>query len=762
MSVPASLDAGLDRSVISLPRAGLDLFLISFLLLFLELACIRWFPAHVLFLTFFTNTILLACFLGMSVGCLAASHTLDCLIWTPHLLMVAMAAGHVIELWRPLLGNFVKVGNQVSPELVFFGTEPLWQDPAQFFIPIEVVEVFFFLTIALAFLGPGQVLGQAFKKLPNRVQAYTFNILGSITGIVLFAACSWWELGPFWWFLVVVLGLAYFLFFFPRANPRPDIHWDRIVWLGGVLLLASLKSGSFRHQERRTIEHIWSPYYRIDYEYAQNHYITVNLIAHQRMVPREGGRDSPAFAYALPYLLCRDSGGRPFEEVLIIGAGSGNDVSRALGWGVRHVDAVEIDPVILRLGLEDHPDRPYRDPRVTVHLDDGRNFLHSTDRKYDLIVYALLDSLVLHSSYSNLRLESYLLTREAFEDVRRHLNPGGVFFMYNYFRQGWIVARLHQELKQTFGHEPLLLTLPYRSIVEPETKGGFTVFIAGEADRLLKAFERQPAYWLPADQAPKPNSPNGFEQDPGPQEGDQWVRFGLASVVYPRGLRIASDEWPFPYLRRPMIPRLSLHGMLIMGCSALLLIFLFMPKPSGGPNRWSFDGRMFFLGAGFMLIETKAVVQMALLFGSTWMVNTVVFLAVLLMILLANLFVLRVEPQPLAGYYMGLLAVLGLNLIIPLDFFLGMGRSVQVVGACLLVFAPIFFAGVIFAASFATSAEPDQDFAANIAGAILGGLAEYGSMLLGFRYLVVLAMIFYVLSAVTHRRMKQAGANALI
>src|SRR5437588_12151957 len=105
-------------------------------------------------------------------------------------------------------------------------------------------------------------------------------------------------------------------------------------------------------------------------------------------------------AYALPHLLNRDAGRPAFADVLIIGAGSGNDVSRALQWGAEHVDAVEIDPAIQRLGAEYHPDKPYQDPRVNVHLDDGRNFLRSAPSgKYDLILYALVDSLVLHSSY---------------------------------------------------------------------------------------------------------------------------------------------------------------------------------------------------------------------------------------------------------------------------------------------------------------------------------------------------------------------------
>src|SRR5262249_41560048 len=152
----------------------------------------------------------------------------------------------------------------------------------------------------------------------------------------------------------------------------------------------------------------------------------------------------------------RDAGGKPFDDVLVIGAGSGNDVSRALWWGAKHIDAVEIDPVIHQLGKRDHPDRPYDDPRVTMQIDDGRNFLHSSEKQYDLIVYALVDSLVLHSSFSNIRLESYLFTNQAFADVQRRLKPGGLFVMYNYFRQGWIVARLTQEVREVFKSDPLV------------------------------------------------------------------------------------------------------------------------------------------------------------------------------------------------------------------------------------------------------------------------------------------------------------------
>jgi SAM-dependent methyltransferase len=595
-------------------------------------------------------------------------------------------------------------------------------------------------------VGPGQELGRALDRIPNRVEAYTVNILGSLSGIVLFAACSWAELSPFWWFLAIVAGLGYFLFF-RRSSGPPARRWSRLAFLAGILVVASLNTGAERQGGRKVGEHLWSPYYRIDYRNPPERSISVNLIGHQAMVTTGDGLGS-GMAYELPYLFERDAGARPFQDALVIGAGSGNDVSRALQWGARHVDAVEIDPVILSLGRRDHPDRPYQDSRVTTHLDDGRNFLRSTHGQYDLIVYALVDSLVLHSSFSDIRLESFLFTREALADVRRHLRPGGLFVMYNFFRQGWIVGRLDQQLTETFGSEPLVMNLPYRETIEPDTAGGFTMFMSGETGPLRQAFEKHPAYRLHADQPAGPLSPNGFELDPSAPGQGRLLDLGLSRVVLADDLRGATDDWPFLYVRRRTIPNLSLGGAGTMGGLAILLLFLFLRqgRKEGKPLR--FDGRMFFLGAGFMLLETEAVVHMALLFGSTWMVNTVVFMAVLVMILGANLFVLQFRPRRLWPYYAGLLAALALNILIPLDAFLGINRSLQVLASCLLVFTPVLFAGVIFAVAFSHSSEPDQDFGANVGGAILGGLSEYSSTLLGFQYLTLLAVVFYVLSSV--------------
>ena len=120
----------------SASRSGFELFLISLLILFLELAGIRWFPAHALHLTFFTNVVLLACFLGMSVGCLAANHRRNYLAWTPVFLVLAMASAHIVEITS---GSFVKWDEgRASPQVVFFGVTTRAPDIFRYPIPVEV------------------------------------------------------------------------------------------------------------------------------------------------------------------------------------------------------------------------------------------------------------------------------------------------------------------------------------------------------------------------------------------------------------------------------------------------------------------------------------------------------------------------------------------------------------------------------------------------------------------------------------------------
>lgn len=750
-------------------RDATELFLVSVLVLFLELACIRWFPAHVLLLTFFTNAVLLACFVGMSIGCLVAKHERSYLKWTGPLLVLGILLAHGAEL-VPRMERIVDMGD--NSEVVYFGSDR-YADPARFFIPMEVLCGIFFVLIVIINIGPGQELGRALGRVPDRVRAYTVNIVGSLVGIALFSLSSWLELTPTYWFTAIGGIIAWVLLSRVKADTKQKLAVAIPLLL--VVVLASWRTGNFGFDRNTPGRHYWSPYYRLDYEAPPSRNISVNLIGHQRMEPLENIPE-----YQITHLLNRDAQrlANPdkepvaFQDVLVIGAGSGNDLSRALKFKVGHIDAVDIDPVIQRLGRQDHPAKPYSDPRVTPYNDDGRNFLRSlpADKKYDLVVYALVDSLVLHSSFSNIRLESYLFTKEAFQDVSRHLKPNGVFATYNYFRQGWVVARVEKTLKTAFGTDPLVMMLPYRERVEADaTFGSFTIFLSGSDAALAQyrsAFDKNPSYWLDAENSSPDAVRNGFLDKPPADVGDKdtkrWMRFGRATVIQPgEDLPMATDDWPFLYLRKPMIPALSIRAALVMGALAMLLLYLFDRKSAKtrGGTFAGFDYRMFFLGAGFMLVETKAVVRMALLFGSTWIVNSIVFFAVLVVILFANLLVLRLKPKNLLPYYAGLLVALLAGVFVPLEAFLGMPRVQQIVLASGLVVAPILFAGVVFAISFARTKEPDRAFGANIAGAMLGGLAEYASMALGFQHVGYVAIAFYLLAIGVGSILEKRTAN---
>jgi hypothetical protein len=194
-----------------------------------------------------------------------------------------------------------------------------------------------------------------------------------------------------------------------------------------------------------------------------------------------------------------------------------------------------------------------------------------------------------------------------------------------------------------------------------------------------------------------------------------------------------------------MIPGLVWRGIIVMGLISLMMLRVFGWR-TGGREFAGLHFTMLLLGAGFMLLETKAVVHMALIFGSTWIVNAVVFSAVLVMILIANLCVLKRKPVRMAPYYAGLLATLALNLAVPLDSFLGWPLLARAAAAGALVLAPVFFAGVVFAMLFRQAERPEQALAYNTAGAILGGFAESGSLLIGFQYLIALAAAIYLAS----------------
>ena len=243
-----------------LHREHADLFLISFLALFQELACIRWFGSTVIFLTFFTNLVLMACFLGISVGCLASRTRKDFISAVIPLMLFTMALAFGLLYGYIRFSNLmIDVGGQSSPQQIYFGTESRARDLSAFVIPLEVIAGVFFVLISLIFVGIGQAIGRAFNAISSPVAAYSVNLLGSLAGIAVFGALSYLRTPPSVWFAIDVALVIYFV-------KRPGIRVIAIIGaamlVGGLVFTADLPELG----KGTGASTIWSPYYKIRFE----------------------------------------------------------------------------------------------------------------------------------------------------------------------------------------------------------------------------------------------------------------------------------------------------------------------------------------------------------------------------------------------------------------------------------------------------------------------------------------------------------------
>jgi hypothetical protein len=669
---------------------GARVFLASFLVLFLEVALIRWMPSYIRLLSYFSNFILLASFLGIGVGCLLAPSRRRLFAWFPLVQALVIAAVYFLrlEVTVPTTGSIYFTSGTVEPVVAVEST---------MLLPLV------FVIVAALFATLAQRMGTEMAALPP-LRGYTLNLVGSLAGVAAFAVISWLQLPPTWWFALGFAAAVPLLFL-----PEPGSTTRSMAGgIAGVALLALALV--FVHVLARGS--LWSPYYKVTVgKEGADTVVEVNNIFHQSMAPV----DHKEYFYQWPYMVFGDT----FENVLVLGAGSGTDVASALRHGAKHVDAVEIDPVIVRLGREFHPDKPYWDPRVTVVTDDARHFLRTTERKYDLVVFALIDSLTMQSSFSGVRLESYMFTEESFRAVRERLSPNGLLVVYNYFREPWLVDRLANISAAAFGQEP--------RVHVHEARAYLGVMMAGPR---LATLTTDPV-------VPDRVTAFGQSHDPSP------ARMHARDTAIER----STDDWPFLYLRDRHIPR---HYLAALALILVVSTIVVLAVVRGQPGQWSWT--FFLLGAGFMLLETKSIIQFALLWGSTWVVASLAIASVLSMALAANFVVSKVEIERpwLVGAV--LLALLGLNFLIPVGSIAFGSRAVESVFYAALMFSPILCAGLLFGSAIKRSTSLPRDYGTNLLGAMIGGVGEYLSLVTGFRALLFVIALCYVGAIAARKR----------
>ena len=163
------------------------------------------------------------------------------------------------------------------------------------------------------------------------------------------------------------------------------------------------------------------------------------------------------------------------------------------------------------------------------------------------------------------------------------------------------------------------------------------------------------------------------------------------------------------------------------------------------------DGEMFFYGFAFLLIETKFVTAMNLVWGATWLTSAVVFGSILVTILVGTI-VMELRPVPWQVAGIGLVATLLVTYALPPASLLSTSMGSKLGLSVLYVGAPIVFASLCFAARFKARPAADLAFGWNLLGAVLGGLTEFLSMALGFRALTLVAVVAYLLAFLAAKR----------
>lgn len=661
-----------------LARPAIRLFLTSAAVLFAEVLFIRWIPSQIIYVGFFNNFILMASFLGIGIGILSGRSS-----WKPR---IDPAAPLLFLLIAIVLSGRLNVAPPTSDEVFIGATRQL--------IDVNVVvlgAIVILTTLAMAALA--RPLGPLFRELPP-LRAYAIDIAGALLGIAIFAALSALVTPPLAWFAVLVVLLALLAL---------GAGVDRSAAVTATALACILGLGVFDHGQGDR----WSAYYRISLRTLPDgvEQLSVNGIPYQDLAPA---------SLAPPYFseVYRQFPGRTFQHALIIGAGTGNDVSAALANRVESIDAVDIDPVILGIGVAQHPDRPYDDPRVRRYVDDGRAFLRRSDQRYDLIVFAQTDSFVLVGNSANVRLDSFLFTREAFESARDHLLPGGVVVLYNAYRENFLVDRYATTLREVFGQVPIIRTYP-------------------EFGGAVRA-------WLAV----------------GPPTAVAGVPLVAGPVVAP-----AVDDWPFPYLRdREIAPRYLIALGLIL---VLAVVAVGLTTRRAGASIRDFSPHFFALGVAFLMLETRSLVTFGLLFGTTWIVNALAFFAILLVVLAAigvNAWLRLPRAWPI---YAAIFAALALNVLLPPTALLLDPPWLRYGLAAALVFAPIFFANVAFSFSFRDSRAADMAFASNVVGAMLGGVLEWTAILTGYQSLIAVAAVLYLVAYLLATRWRFLADRAL-
>jgi spermidine synthase len=706
------------------------IFVISFLFLFFELLIIRLVSTEIRIFAYISNLVLLAIFFGSGLGMIFKNKKKYSLSYTVVFLFIIaciLVLKFIVRFPNLEFNLFSGVTEMLAPlsEAHIWGQVNTYSLTG---VAIGVVlTVFIFFVISFAFVPIGGFLGDKLDKSKRPILAYSLNIVASLLGMWAFHLFSVGGLSPFFG---LFLGQLILLLLIKNKTLKT-------LALAAVMSTVVLILPREAHQPGSRPVTYWSPYQKLSLGLLQQvkpyqaegwklevnnvNYMALLDLSEEEFLKREEavekhlGDEYKEIEFLNQYSLPFRFKSKP-KDVLIIGGGAGNDAAAALKADAQNITVVEIDPVIVSLGKKYHPEKPYEKDNIDIFVNDGRAFLETTNKKYDLVIMSLADSHTLTSSLTNLRLDNYLYTFESLKKVKDVLKNDGLMFLSFEVNRPWIGDRIKKTVYDVFGYDPKIFEVRSDGIFG---WGGYFFVVSkskNTLDNILK----------------KNSSLAAFIEK---KEAD-----------FNKNTNKLTDDWPYLYLDKPRLPLIHILVSLIL----LGSLFVFRDRLI---KERKLNLTFFVLGAGFMLFEFQNISKSSLIFGNTWMTNLFIVTGVLIFVLAANLAAYKKFLNFKQAFILLLLSLLA-NFIVPIGFFNSFSGINKLVFSTLFLTAPHFFSGLIFVSFFKKVKDKSLAFGSNFLGSVLGGLLEMFSFLLGINTLLLLVVFFYSLGFVFAKKSK--------
>jgi spermidine synthase len=701
-----------------IPNRSWGIFFISILGLFLETLFIRWIGTEIRIFAYLQNTVLIVCFLGLGIGMFTASRPIEIKhSLVPLAIFLLLMA---IPITRLALSSTSEMLSTLGDLVIWAGNEAFEGGERVVLLLAGLALTYGVLALIVdTFVPLGRILGRLMNASLNPIWGYSVNILGSILGTWLFVLLSFFYQPPFVWFLIAAALLALFVLWSTRDK---KINFALL----GLIVLLSWFAG--QAPGARTV--LWSPYQKLvvresGKNWVGDYQIDVNNVGYQviidlseQRVAAEPEKFTPELRglsqYDLPLLLHPNP-----ASVLIVGAGSGNDAAGALRHNVQSVTAVEIDPAIIRIGQQLHPERPYFSPKVQVVNDDARSFFATTRDHYDVISFGLLDSHTT-TALTNARLDHYVYTWQSIAQAKSRLADGGIMVLTFEAQRPFIVDRIDRVLREEFDQPPLVFRIPANAY-----GAGGVMFVTGDLEAVNKQLNQNASLAAYIKQLQEANP-----------------------LEVPHTTKITTDDWPYLYLEAPRIPTLY---FLLIGLIGVLFIRTY--KKWQASREVSLGSRTFWhfacLGAAFLLLEVQNISKASVALGNTWQVNAVIISSILGIALLANWIAYRFPNLPVKPVYALLISSAVALYFVDLAMFVFLPYVVKAVLIGGLTSLPMLFSGIVFVRSFEVARDRSNALGANLIGALVGALLQSITFLIGIKGLLLIVAGFYVLALLT-------------